>query len=358
MGSIASWDGSSLSDVTDRAGLKGILRGQILAMAVFRGVLYFGGRFVQMRQSHPPHARDPSRPPTTTAYKRPLVQQNDPRRFDLFTDSSSVNGLGTFDGNFFSSHTSLNTGMVGMTALDSGYVPSVDVYSLAVFGDKLYVAGGTSPSWSFPSIKTFDGRYWKSLNSQFLGLLDKLGNFLDRELLLGGLFWGFTDDSAYNSSLANVASYNGTTYTRLDSVDGPSPGMPVSVNAFASFNGVQIAGGSPVYGTQDALFKLGPDDRWAPIPNGTISLVTDLLETPSQLLVSGMSPSNYDGMQAWDGATWSNAGKCKDFVGSRDGFISTMAIFNGTLFFGGSFMTIANWDMAPVNFGSIGMINI
>ncbi len=203
---IVAWDGSAWSNLT--IGSSNGVGGPVSALAVYGGKLYVGGAFT------------------------------------ILGDGTSANRIAAWDGSTWSN----------LTIGSSNGVTST-VNALAVFGGKLYVGGafttligGTTAN----RIAAWDGSAWSNLTvgtgNGVGGNVFSLGVF-GGKLYVGGLFTFLGDGT---TSANRIAAWDGSAWSNLTS--GSTNGVGGNVAALAVFGGKLYVGGgfTTVGGTTSA----------------------------------------------------------------------------------------------------------
>ena len=153
------------------------------------------------------------------------------------------------------------------------------------------------------------------------------------DLVAGGSFRNVTDVSFNQIHAANVALYDGSTWSAMatgNGIDGP-------VRALHAWNGMLVAGGTTLtqFGAVTGSMVAAWDGtQWVPLGGGLNAnfsgYITDMVTYQGDLVVSGIF-NNAGGTPVndyarWDGTAWSPIGD-----GSSDG-AGSMAVVDGNLY--------------------------
>jgi trimeric autotransporter adhesin len=394
---IAAWDGTSWSNLPVGSGNG--LGGTVIALAVFSGKLYVGGRFTSLGDGNTFATSTPATRIAawdgTTWSTLPIGSSNGVGDFVVTLSASDsklyVGGLFQTLGDFTTSAKYVaawdGTAWSNVTCGSSnGVGGSVNV--VAVFNSTLYVGGlfsalgdGTThakniATWNVSSSATVDG-VLRVPSLPVAGLTSDVKSLaiFDDKLYVGGKFT-FTSD--FGTSVTRIASWNGSAWSNLPSGSrnglGPTTDIsgktPDPVNALCVFGSKLYAGGTfTTLGdgiTSAKNIAAWDGTSWSNLPvgssNGVYGTVYALAVFNSKLYVGGdfsnfgdaafatVIPSLARGIAAWNGTSWSNL-PVSDGNGVA-GDVYALAVFDSKLYVGGEFgyihtsvtKRIAAWD--------------
>jgi len=182
------------------------------------------------------------------------------------------------------------------------------VTSLAVLPDGRLIAGGLLESGGdfFTGVGTFDGSTWATLGSAFVGSVGSPNAFIyaistleSGELVVGGKFI-----TASGTPVSNIAKWNGTNWTAIDS------GLNGIVHTIIPLTGSGFVTGGTFTGT-----------------------------------AGGMALNH---IARWDGAAWSQLGGGMTSIAATRGVYSLAFLSNGDLIAGGTFESAGGVSAANI----------
>ena len=316
---IAKWDGSSWSALG--SGIDAAPGGNppyVLGLAVSGSDLYAGGYFTM-------------------------------------AGGSAANGIAKWDG---SSWSALGSGMVGDVNVN-GYA---SVSALAVSGSNLYAGGYFSAADGIATIyiAKWNGSSWTALASGMNG--PPADPFYVSALAVSGsdVYAGGNFSAAGGIGEANVAKWDGSTWTALDS----GQGMNNAVYALAVSGSDLYAGGAftTAGGTAASYIAKWNGSSWSALGSGIGGIIAGNYPFVSALAVSGSDlyaggffttagGNGASNIAKWDGSSWSALGSGMGAVNSYP-IVSALAVSGSDLYAGGVFTTaggnaatnIAKWD--------------
>lgn len=389
---IAKWDGTNWSS------LGGGVNDYVSTLAVSGGDLYVGGRFTMAGGSPANHVAkwngknwlalgsgvEDNSPESNDEHVRSLVVSGDnlyvggyftiaggnPAKHIAKWDGNSWSSLGTgpLNGANFSCSALAANGNELYVAL---IVPidfrpnsviwkwsgnswsmvagglSRHVYSLAFFGNDLYIGGffSTSAIGSnvVSGIAKWNGNNWVSVGNY-------TGVVVFAFAISGGhLYAGGSIQMAGGPRARGIAKWDGNNWSALGSGIG-IPNYDSYVNAFAvKGNELYVGGFDSVTGS--AVGKWG-SSGWVALGNGpsidvnTLAVSGENLYAGGDFSYVGDNPAN--DIAKWNGSSWSAFGSGTDPFGR----ISTLFVWGGDLYAGGAFLTVgdtpansvAKWD--------------
>ncbi len=314
---IARWNGADWSSVgtgsANGVGGSGSST-SVLAMAVFNGELYVGGRFTQ-------------------------------------AGGVSANGIARWNG--------ISWNIVG-TGQGNG-VGGIDpfVYTMCVFNGELYVGGrfqsvnwtgSYSTSLSANRIARWNGSSWNTVGG---GSTNGVSGGNDVNVLAvynNVLYVGGQFSQAGGVSANNIAQWNGTSWNSVGS--GSGNGVNGAVLALTVYNGELYVGGIFMYAnwTGNSSTSLSANriarwngSNWNNLIDGTTNGVSGTVNTMfvynGELYVGGLfnqAGNTYSrNLAKWNGTNWNNVGN--GIGGYSDDVLYALVEFNGYLYIGGKF---------------------
>jgi hypothetical protein len=374
---IVAWNGSAWS--TFPSGSSNGLGGSVSALAVFNSKLYVGGSFTTLGDG-------------VTSAKN-IVAWDGSAWSTLPSGSSNGVGLGVsalavfnsklYVGGIFTStgDGALAKGIVAWngtawSVLRSGTGNGFSlgaVFSLAVFGSKLYVGGAMASLYDGTTVNriaAWDGSAWSTLPGRSSSGVNNIVNALavfNSKLYVGGSFTTLGDGS---TSANRIASWNGSAWSNLTIHN--TNGVGESVYALAVFNSKLYVGGQywTLGDTSISAKCIASWDgsTWSNLTtagsNGLGGIVRALAVNGTSLLFGGGFVNLGDDktpmsrITTWDSATSSfspfRATEPSLPCAGLQGYVYASAMFAGTLHVGGSFLStadetiflknIASWD--------------
>jgi hypothetical protein len=216
--------------------------------------------------------------------------------------------------------------------------------ALAVFGAEL-IAGGDAPDPGSSSLARWDGASWHATGDGLDGAVIALAEH-EGQLVIGGGFTTLGDLAA-----RSVARWDGENWS------GMGGGLPNFTSALAVLDGELVAARD--YGDGSAgssVLARWNGSAWTPFGTELSGRVLDLLVYNGDWIVGGFvgtrDASVAESILRWDGTTWSALGGGVLNVNNSGGRVSALAIYNGELIAGGTFLSaggvavnnIARWN--------------
>ncbi len=206
---------------------------------------------------------------------------------------------------------------------------------------RLVAAGDfTVGGGSAPQVASWNGSTWTRLAQIPSGYPQCLAVF-NNELVLGGLFTQILDAGGASVPASNIARFDGSAWQALGS------GTSDIVLALATYNGDLYAGGdfNTAGGAPAHKIARWNGSAWNALGSGTNFGVDALVPYAGQLAVGGYFTSaggqtaNY--LATWDGAAWHALG------GGTNDWVFALAVHNNQLVVGGWFTQVGAGILLP-----------
>jgi len=254
-----------------------------------------------------------------------------------------VNSIAKWDGTSWSS---VGGGVGGY--ISGGDTITPEISCMAVYNGSLYVAGGfyTAGGIVTNNIASWNGTAWSAVGT---GIGDQGQNGIDCLTSSNGLLYaGGAFFDASGLSALNIASWNGTTWAALGSGIGPDTLGQGGVLSITPYDGYLLAAVASDDAQYEQVFSIAKWDgtSWTSFAGGPGTgtyypgIIITLFPFKGDLIAEGSfyeigNDTSAQGLEIWNGATWSNFGGANDTA-----LYYTAAIYNEHLYVGGAFAGI------------------
>lgn len=233
------------------------------------------------------------------------------------------------------------------------YSPYGVVNSLVVYNNELYVGGNfdTAGVIRASNIAKWNGSTWSSVGSGINGapINNRVNTMvtLNTNLYVGGLF-----DTAGAIHVSNVAKWNGSTWSALGTGIPRGSIADPGVNCLTTYNNMVYAGNNTTgiskwNGTNWLAVGGGLGTGTLGAFTGTV-FGTDLIIGGS-FSSAGLTQNTFN-IAKWNDTTWDHFGApiSGQYLGIY-GCVSTLIVYNGSLYAGGSFQTENSMSTVQLN---------
>ncbi|MCC7061832.1 MAG: hypothetical protein IT456_03450 [Planctomycetes bacterium] len=218
------------------------------------------------------------------------------------------------------------------TGVSGGTTTSVDALAVAPNGD--LIVGGTftqAGGVAAANLASWNGTSWTSIGGGITGFVDALTHLQDGSLIVAGQF-----SQAGAVAVNNIARWDGTAWSSL--AGGLSVGTGAGVKSLQVLpDGRLVAGGlfGNAGGVSVGSVAIWDGAAWATMQHGLLATVYDLeLAVNGDLLATSYYPA--PSVMRWNGTTWSSMGPAADLP-----LRCITALPNGDLFVGGEFSSFS-----------------
>lgn len=295
--------------------------------------------------------------------------------FDQLKDGGTVYSMAVYDNKLFVAGGSINfCNIDNTTGAIHNYIAYYDgstwhllpnnnskncngtIYSMAVYKNELYVAGSLYEinGKSFNRIAKWDGTTWKNVGSGLTGGVSFVREMAvyNEELYVGGNFY-----FAGGKLAKFLAKWNGNTW---DSVDNSLNSTVYSLFADTIHNKLLLGGGFTNAGDSATLGIASWDGvKMSPLSNDTLIGTRAICIYKDSIVAGG---SNYlfnpDSTKVIKNVYFKDGAKWYTLLRGTNGPIAKMLVWNGKLFIAGSFDTVGSKNIKCIAYTDLNFTGI